>query len=56
MTGEIDPVVKQAAKHRVMALETEQPSLDEIFMAYYQSDAANPAAADALDGWERQSA
>lgn len=38
VTGEVDAVVKCAAGHHVVALETEQPSLDEIFMAYYRDE------------------
>ncbi|MDP3061655.1 MAG: ABC transporter ATP-binding protein [Chloroflexota bacterium] len=35
ITGDADPLVKAAARYHVVALETMQPSLEEVFMAYY---------------------
>ncbi len=35
VAGEVDPVIKAAARYHVVAVETIQPSLEEVFMAYY---------------------
>ncbi len=35
VTGELDPVIKTAAKHHVVDLAYEEPSLEEIFLEYY---------------------
>lgn len=43
ITGEPDMVVKAAAHHHVVALESVHPSLDEIFMSYYQATPSVPA-------------
>ena len=40
-TGEIDPVIKAAARFTVASLESHPPALDEVFMAYYSGEAAN---------------
>ena len=37
VTGEVDAVIKAASNHHLISLESEQPSLDEVFMAYYQN-------------------
>ena len=37
ITGEIDKVIKTASRYRVISIESEQSSLEETFMAYYQS-------------------
>jgi ABC-2 type transport system ATP-binding protein len=34
--GEIDPLLKTLAHYHVADLESERPSLEEIFMAYYE--------------------
>jgi len=34
--GDIDPVVKAAARHRVVDMELSHPSLEEIFVTYYE--------------------
>ncbi|MDP7578259.1 MAG: hypothetical protein QGF12_01790, partial [SAR202 cluster bacterium] len=39
--GEADSVIKTASHHHVISLESEYPSLDEIFMSYYQAPAPN---------------
>jgi ABC-2 type transport system ATP-binding protein len=33
--GEIDPVIKALARHRVEELEITRPTLEELFLAYY---------------------
>ena len=35
VTGELDEVVKTAAKHHVTNLEYREPNLEEIFLEYY---------------------
>jgi ABC-2 type transport system ATP-binding protein len=37
--GEMDGLIKSLAAHTVVDFETEQPSLEEIFLAYYKGDA-----------------
>ena len=37
--GEVDAVVKEAARHRVVSLETREPSLEEAFLAFYDPEA-----------------
>jgi len=34
--GEMDALIKRLATLPVVSLETERPSLEEIFLAYYQ--------------------
>lgn len=36
VTGEVDPLIKALAPYHVIDLRTEQPSLDEVLMAYYR--------------------
>ncbi len=36
--GEMDPLVKALAAFPVLELDTERPSLEEVFMAYYEGD------------------
>lgn len=36
VAGEIDPVLKALSSHRVLDLEAVHPSLEEVFLAYYQ--------------------
>ncbi len=38
VTGDVDPVIKAIARHHVVSLESEYPSLEEVFMAYYEGD------------------
>ena len=35
VAGALDPVVKQAARHKVVDMELTEPSLEEIFLTYY---------------------
>jgi ABC-2 type transport system ATP-binding protein len=39
ITGEIDPVIRVIARHTVIDLEFAHPTLEEIFLTYYQSSA-----------------
>ena len=32
------PIIKAAARHTVLSLTSEAPSLDEVFLAYYTGD------------------
>ena len=38
VSGELDAVVKEAAQHPVINLTSHEPSLEEIFLRYYQGD------------------
>jgi ABC-2 type transport system ATP-binding protein len=38
-TGDIDVIVKQAARHHVLDLVSEQADLESVFLAYYSGDA-----------------
>ena len=46
MQGSADAVIKAAAKYPVVSLTSYEPSLEDIFLRYYESDgqAANEAA------------
>src|SRR2546421_6504741 len=44
MQGSADAVVKAAAQHRVLSLTTHEPSLEDIFLRYYQADGRAPDA------------
>ena len=38
MQGEVDAVIKAAARYNVVTLSSHEPSLEEIFLRYYQGD------------------
>ena len=38
--GSVDAVIKEAARHDVVSVETRQPSLEEAFLAFYDSEEA----------------
>ncbi len=38
VSGELDGVVKAAALHPVVTLTSHEPSLEDIFLRYYQGD------------------
>ena len=38
MQGPADAVIKQAALHRVLSLTSYEPSLEDVFLRYYESD------------------
>jgi ABC-2 type transport system ATP-binding protein len=38
LSGDVDPVIKAAARHRVKDLELSHPTLEEIFLTYYGAD------------------
>ncbi len=38
LDGRADPLVKAAAKHTVIALRSEEPDLEEVFVTYYRGD------------------
>ena len=40
--GGVDAVIKAAARHSVATLTTHEPSLDDIFLRYYQADGQAP--------------
>jgi ABC-2 type transport system ATP-binding protein len=43
MTGDIDSIVKHAARHHVVELVSERADLEEIFLAFYAGDAPDQA-------------
>jgi ABC-2 type transport system ATP-binding protein len=43
VTGEMDALIKALAAFPVSDFETERPSLEEIFFAYYESGAPIPS-------------
>jgi ABC-2 type transport system ATP-binding protein len=38
VSGELDVVIKAAAQHPVVALTSHEPSLEDIFLRYYEGD------------------
>jgi ABC-2 type transport system ATP-binding protein len=40
MQGGADAVIKEAARHRVLSLTSYEPSLEDIFLRYYEADGA----------------
>jgi ABC-2 type transport system ATP-binding protein len=54
MTGDIDSIVKHAARHHVVELVSERADLEEIFLAFYAGEspdqADEPPAADGSSG------
>lgn len=36
--GDLDPVVKTAARHRVIDIEIARPTLEELFLTYYRGE------------------
>jgi ABC-2 type transport system ATP-binding protein len=36
--GDIDPIVKAAARHRLVDMQLTHPSLEEVFLAYYDDE------------------
>ena len=40
--GEMDSLIKRLADFPVKDFETERPSLEEIFLAYYEGDGKEP--------------
>ena len=45
--GDIDLVVKAASNFKVVSMESDRPSLEEVFMGYYQG---NEQVQDGEDG------
>jgi ABC-2 type transport system ATP-binding protein len=43
VSGEMDPLIKKLATYPVSDMETERPSLEEIFLAYYEGEATEEA-------------
>jgi hypothetical protein len=42
MQGDADAVVKAAARYRVVSLTSYEPSLEDIFLKFYEGDGAAP--------------
>jgi ABC-2 type transport system ATP-binding protein len=38
MRGDLDPVIKAAARHHVLDLEVTRPTLEELFLTYYRTE------------------
>jgi ABC-2 type transport system ATP-binding protein len=36
VAGDLDPVVKAISRHRVVDLEFARPTLEEVFLTYYE--------------------
>jgi beta-exotoxin I transport system ATP-binding protein len=34
--GEVDPLIKTAARHHVVALSSDEADLEDVFLSYYQ--------------------
>ena len=47
LTGDIDSVVKAAARHTVISFVSQSPSLEDIFMAYYSGEESRGTATTA---------
>jgi ABC-2 type transport system ATP-binding protein len=48
VSGSIDPLIKAAARFEVVEINSQEPSLEELFLTYYApTDAAQPAPAAA---------
>jgi ABC-2 type transport system ATP-binding protein len=41
VTGDLDPVIKAAARHRVVDLQLAHPTLEEVFLSYYEGGTAS---------------
>jgi ABC-2 type transport system ATP-binding protein len=39
-TGDLDPVIKAAARHTLTDIELVRPTLEEVFLTYYGTDGA----------------
>ena len=50
VAGSMDPVVKALARHEVLDLVSHEPSLEDIFLAFYGSDGVETADASAVAG------
>ena len=48
VNGPADAAIKQAAKHRVLSLVSHEPSLEEIFLRYYEGDGLQAKDAEAV--------
>ena len=44
LTGDFDPLLRAMSDHYVVDLDVEDPSLEEIFLAYYDNQVAAPSA------------
>jgi len=48
MQGPADAVIKQAAKYQVVSFTSYEPSLEDIFLRYYEPDDAHKEAVGVL--------
>jgi len=42
MQGPADAVIKAAARYPVLSLTSHEPSLEDIFLRYYEADSPRP--------------
>jgi ABC-2 type transport system ATP-binding protein len=47
VTGSVDSLIKAASKHTVNRIESAQPGLEEVFLAYYSDEGNVQEASDA---------
>jgi len=47
--GSVDPVIKEAARHTVINVATHEPSLEDLFLAYFGPDGETPESAARTD-------
>ena len=47
VSGSIDPVIKEAAQHRVESVSTRDDELEEVFLSYYEGGASDPKSSEA---------
>jgi hypothetical protein len=45
--GTVDAVVKQAARYTIVNIETREPSLEDLFLAYFRADGHPPETGEA---------
>jgi ABC-2 type transport system ATP-binding protein len=48
MQGPADAVIKTAARYQVVSLTSYEPSLEDIFLRYYESDGAGAKEAQSV--------
>jgi ABC-2 type transport system ATP-binding protein len=45
--GDLQPIIQLAAQHAAISINTQEPTLEEVFLRYYRQDAAAPRATSA---------
>ena len=49
----MDPVIKEAARHTVINVETHEPSLEDLFLAYFDPNGEAPTTDPTTEGSAR---